>query len=159
MNNIKVNQEKDENIKLLKSQRVIYAQAKNIYKWQLTFTIVVVILLNFLKIFQKDLFAIDITAYIAITSITITLVDLLFLSNLLSKKKTNGAKIQELFDCNIYGLEWNSTNSGEKPENWTIEEALEKYVENPKAPVTNWYHINLDGLTQEQAILRCQQTN
>lgn len=159
MNNIKVNQEKDENIKLLKSQRVIYAQAKNIYKWQLTFTIVIVILLNFLKIFQKDLFAIDITAYIAITSITITVVDLLFLSNLLSKKKTNGAKIQELFDCNIYGLEWNSTNSGEKPENWTIEEALEKYVENPKAPVTNWYHINLDDLTQEQAILRCQQTN
>ena len=159
MNNIKVNQEKDENIKLLKSQRVIYAQAKNIYKWQLTFTIVVVILLNFLKIFQKDLFAFDITGYIAITSITITLVDLLFLSSLLSKKKTNGAKIQELFDCNIYGLEWNSTNSGEKPDNWTIEEALEKYVENPKAPVTNWYHINLDGLTQEQAILRCQQTN
>jgi uncharacterized Tic20 family protein len=99
MNNIKVNQEKDENIKLLKSQRVIYAQAKNIYKWQLTFTIVVVILLNFLKIFQKDLFAFDITGYIAITSITITLVDLLFLSSLLSKKKTYDAAVQS---CNIF---------------------------------------------------------
>ena len=159
MNNIKVNQEKPENLKLLKSQRVIYAQAKNIYKWQLTLTILIVIILNVIKIFQKDLFNADITSYITIVSITITLLDLLFLSNLLSKKKTNAAKIQELFDCNIYGLEWNTTNSGEKPDNWTIEEAIPKYVENHKAPITNWYHIDLNGLSQEEAILRCQKTN
>ncbi|MEC3874657.1 S-4TM family putative pore-forming effector [Chryseobacterium salviniae] len=159
MNNIKVNQEKPENLKLLKSQRVIYYQAKNIYKWQLSLTIIVVIFLNFIKIFQKDLFNEDITAYITIVSVTITLLDLLFFSSLLSKMKTNAAKIQELFDCSIYGLDWNITNSGEKPDNWSIEEALNKYVENPKAPVTNWYHIDLNGLSQKEAILRCQLTN
>ncbi len=159
MNNIKVNQEKPENLKLLKSQRVIYYQAKNIYKWQLSLTIIVVIFLNFIKIFQKDLFNEDITAYITIVSVTITLLDLLFFSSLLSKMKTNAAKIQELFDCSIYGLDWNITNSGEKPDNWSIDEALNKYVENPKAPVTNWYHIDLNGLSQKEAILRCQQTN
>lgn len=56
-------------------------------------------------------------------------------------------------------MEWNETNSGDMPENWVIEEAEKNYVHNPKAPVTNWYHIDLDGLKHEQAILRCQETN
>ena len=76
-----------------------------------------------------------------------------------SKFKTNGAKVQELFDCHVYNMEWNETNSGDKPENWVIEESEKKYVHNPKAPLTNWYHIDLDGLSREQAILRCQETN
>lgn len=159
MNSIKINQELPQNMLLLKAQRVIYANAKKIYQWQLTFTILVVVLLNFLKIFQKDISHIDLTPYIALISVMITLIDLLFLTSYLSKFKTNGAKIQELFDCNIYNMEWNETNSGEKPENWIIEEAEIKYTYNSKAPLKNWYHIDLNGLIPEEAILRCQETN
>jgi SMODS-associating 4TM effector domain len=159
MNAIKVNQELPENMQFLKAQRVIYANAKKIYRWQLTITIGVVVILNFLKLFQKDITRIDLTPYIALFSVTITLVDLLFLTGYLSKHKTNGAKAQELFDCHVFNMEWNETNSGDKPENWIIEEAEKKYVYNPKAPLTNWYHIDLDGLSCEEAILRCQETN
>lgn len=56
-------------------------------------------------------------------------------------------------------MEWNETNSGDKPENWIIEEAENKYRHNPKAPLSNWYHIDIEGLTQQEAILRCQETN
>lgn len=159
MNNIKIDQELPKNMQLLKAQRVIYANAKKIYRWQLTITIVVVVILNFVKLTQKSFTNIDLTPYIALVSVSITLIDLLFLSGYLSKFKTNGAKVQELFDCHIYKLEWNETNSGEKPENWVIEEAEKMYVNNPKAPLNNWYHIELDGLNQEEAILRCQETN
>jgi hypothetical protein len=159
MNAIKTNQELPQNMLLLKAQRVIYANAKKIYRWQLTITIVVVVILNFLKLMQKDFTKIDLTPYIAIVSVSITLIDLLFLSGYLSKFKTNGAKVQELFDCHVYNMEWNETNNGDKPENWVIEEAEKKYVENPKAPLANWYHIDLDNLSQEEAILRCQETN
>ncbi|PWN67676.1 S-4TM family putative pore-forming effector [Chryseobacterium oncorhynchi] len=159
MNNIKIKQELPENLRLLKAQRVIYSQAKNIYKWQLTITILVVILLNFMKIFQKNISSIDLTPYIALVSIIITLIDLLFLSDILSTYKKNAAKTQELFDCSVYNMDWNQTNCGEKPENWIIENASNKYIHNPKAPLTNWYHISLDGLAQEEAILRCQETN
>lgn len=159
MNNIKENQELPQNLLLLKAQRVIYATAKKIYRWQLTVTIIIVVILNFLKLTQKDFTDIDLTPYIALASVSITLFDLLFLSGYLSKFKTNGAKVQELFDCRIYNMEWNETNSGDMPENWVIEEAEKNYVHNPKAPVTNWYHIDLDGLKHEQAILRCQETN
>lgn len=159
MNTIKVNQELPQNMQLLKAQRVIYANAKKIYRWQLTTTIAIVVILNFLKLFQKDIAKIDLTPYIALVSVTITLVDLLFLTGYLSKYKTNGAKVQELFDCHIYNMEWNDTNTGDKPENWVIEEAEKKYVYNSKAPLTNWYHIDLDGLSHEEAILRCQETN
>lgn len=159
MNNIKIDQELPPNMKLLKAQRVIYAKAKCIYRLQLTITIVVVVILNFIKLTQKSFTNIDLTSYIALVSVSITLIDLLFLSGYLSKFKTNGAKVQELFDCHVYKLEWNETNSGEKPENWVIEEAEEMYVYNPKAPLTNWYHIDLEGLNQEEAILRCQETN
>jgi hypothetical protein len=159
MNEIKINQELPQNIQLLKAQRVIYANAKKIYRWQLTFTIVVVVLLNFVKLTQKSFTNIDLTPYIALVSVLITLIDLLFLSGYLSKFKTNGAKVQELFDCHVYKMEWNETNSGDKPENWVIEEAEKMYVYNPQAPLTNWYHIDLNGLNQEEAILRCQETN
>lgn len=159
MNNIKIDQELPQNMQLLKAQRVIYANAKKIYRWQLTITIFVVVILNFVKLTQKSFTNIDLTSYIALVSVSITLIDLLFLSGYLSKFKTYGAKVQELFDCHVYKLEWNETNSGEKPENWVIEGAEEKYVLNPKTPLTNWYHIDLDGLNQEEAILRCQETN
>jgi len=159
MNTIKVNQELPQNMLLLKAQRVIYSNAKKIYRWQLTITIVVVVILNFVKLIQKDFTQIDLTPYIALVSVTITLIDLLFLTGYLSKFKTNGAKVQELFDCNVYNMEWNETNSGDKPENWVIEEAEKKYVHNPRASLTNWYHIDLDGLSHEEAILRCQETN
>ncbi|MCZ8196949.1 MAG: S-4TM family putative pore-forming effector [Flavobacterium sp.] len=159
MNDIKKNQDLPQNMLLLKAQRVIYANAKKIYRWQLTITIIVVVILNFVKLVQKDFINIDLTPYIAIVSVSITLVDLLFLSGYLSKFKTNGAKVQELFDCRIYNMVWNETNSGDMPENWIIEEAEKNYVHNSKAPLTNWYHIDLDGLKHEEAILRCQETN
>lgn len=159
MNDIKTNQELPQNMLLLKAQRVIYANAKKIYRWQLTFTIVIVVVLNFVKLTQKTFTDIDLTPYVALASVSITLIDLLFLSGYLSKFKTNGAKVQELFDCHVYNMEWNETNSGEKPENWVIEEAEKMYVHNSKAPLTNWYHIELDGLNHEEAILRCQETN
>ncbi|QHL86973.1 hypothetical protein GU926_05790 [Nibribacter ruber] len=159
MNNIKINQELPQNLKFLKAQRVIYANAKKIYRWQLTISIVVVVTLNIIKLTQKNFTTIDLTPYIALVSVSVTLFDLLFLSGYLSKFKTNGAKVQELFDCNVYNMEWNETNSGDKPENWIIEEAENKYVHNPKAPLSNWYHIELDGLNQQEAILRCQETN
>jgi hypothetical protein len=159
MNNIKLNQELPQNMKFLKAQRVIYANAKKIYRLQLTITILVVVILNVIKLIQKSFTSIDLTPYIALVSVSITLFDLLFLSGYLSKFKTNGAKVQELFDCNVYDMEWNETNSGDKPENWIIEEAENKYHHNPKAPLSNWYHIELDGLNQQDAVLRCQETN
>lgn len=159
MNDIKINQELPKNMLLLKAQRVIYANAKKIYRWQLTFTIIVVIILNFVKLFQKEFINIDLTPYIALVSVSITLIDLLFLSGYLSKFKTNGAKAQELFDCRVYNMGWNETNSGDFPENSVIEEAEKRYIHNPKAPLNNWYHIDLDGLKHEEAILRCQETN
>lgn len=159
MNYIKEKQELPENLRLLKAQRVIYAEAKNIYRWQLTITIVIVVFLNFGKLLAKNIWDCDITPYVALISVSITLFDLLFLSGYLSKYKTNGAKVQELFDCSIYEMEWNETNSGEKPENSIIEEAEQEYIFNPKATLDNWYHIDLKGLSHEQAVLRCQETN
>lgn len=159
MNDIKINQELPRNMQLLKAQRVIYANAKKIYRWQLSLTIVVVVILNFIKLTQKNFTNIDLTPYIALISVSITLIDLIFLSGYLSSFKTNGAKVQELFDCYVYNMEWNETNSGDKPDNWVIEDAEKRYVYNSKAPLTNWYHIELDNLTQEEAILRCQETN
>lgn len=159
MNDIKTRQESPENMRLLKAQRVIYADAKKIYRWQLSITIIVAVFLNFIKLIAKDVWQADLTAYVALISVGITLFDLLFLSSYLSKFKTNGAKVQELFDCSVYRMEWNETNSGEKPENSVIGVAEEKYLFNPKAALTNWYHIELEGLGHEQAVLRCQETN
>lgn len=159
MNNIKTAQSLPENMRLLKAQRVLYADAKRIYRIQLTITIIIVVILNFVRVIAKQYTYVDLTPYIALISGGITLFDLAFLTGYLSRFKTNAAKVQELFDCNIYKMKWNDTNCGDKPENSIIEEAEKKYIYNSKSPLTNWYHIDLDGLEHQEAVLRCQETN
>ncbi|MDO6435608.1 S-4TM family putative pore-forming effector [Flavitalea sp. BT771] len=85
--------------------------------------------------------------------------DILFFNVYISGLRTNAAKVQELFDCNLFGLSWNGTNSGTKPEAHIIEQNAEKLVPDPKMPLENWYDINLDGLSNERSILLCQETN
>lgn len=83
-----------------------------------------------MKLIQKGLKQVNLTPYILLDSFTITLIDLLFLSGYISKFKTNGVKVQELFNCHVYNMEWNETNSGDKPNGGftTSFELIERFV-------------------------------
>ena len=158
MNSIKSNQDLPENLKLLAAQRAAYERAKHIFTIQIVLTVVFAVLFNFIRLIPKEKIN-GCLPYIISFSILATLIDLLYFTKFISKMKTNAAKVQEQFDCNVYQLPWNKYNCGGKPDKNFIHENYQRYIADPKRPIENWYDIDLTGLSQEKAILLCQETN
>ena len=158
MNNIKTSQDKPENLRLMAAQRVAYQKAKNSFGKQIIFTVIFAVLFNFIRLIPKDKIE-TFLPYIVLFSVTISLADVLYFRGRISKLRTNGAKIQEEFDCNVYELVWNKVNSGSKADKTFINNQVKVYRPNPKSPIENWYDIDLEALSQERAILLCQETN
>jgi hypothetical protein len=158
MNNIKIAQDKPENLRLMAAQRVAYQKAKKSFGKQIIFTVIFAVIFNFIRLIPKDKIE-TFLPYIVLFSVTITLADVLYFLGRISKLRTNGAKIQEEFDCNVYELPWNKINSGNKVDKTFINNQIKDYKPNPKSPIENWYDIDLTGLSQERAILLCQETN
>jgi hypothetical protein len=159
MNAIKHRQNEPINLKYLSAQRVLYARAKKTFGGQVLVTVFISVTLNFLKFVPATLLKFDINPFVGFLSLLICFADILFFNVYISGLRTNAAKVQELFDCNLFDLSWNGTNSGTKPENDIIEENAEKLVPDPNMPLENWYDINLEGLSKERSILLCQETN
>lgn len=158
MNNIKELQDKPENLKLLAAQRVAYARAKTIFGIQLIATVAFAVLFNFVRLTPKEKIA-GCLPYIIVISVLVAIIDLFFFIKFISKMRTNAAKIQEMFDCAIYQLAWNSFNCGSKPDKNFIHENYKRYVADPDKPIQNWYDIPIEELPRENAILLCQETN
>jgi uncharacterized membrane protein YhaH (DUF805 family) len=157
MSEIKNLQNKPENLKYLKAGNVLYTKAKRAFWIQILVTVILTVIFSFLKLIPQENLTIDLNACIGIFSILISLSDILFFNIYVSGLRTSGAKAQEVFDCNVFGLHWNTINSGSKPDSATINESESEYV--PGTPLENWYDIDLEGLSKERAILLCQETN
>lgn len=158
MNNIKTLQDTPENLKLMAAQRVAYQRAKDSFAKQIILTMAFAVLFNFIRLIPKDKIE-SFLPYIVLFSVTVSLVEVLYFLGRISMLRTNGAKIQEEFDCNVYEMRWNKVNSGSKVGKAFINDQVKRYKFNPKSPIENWYDIDLSGLSQERAILLCQETN
>lgn len=159
MNEILQSQNKIENLRYLKAGRVLYSKAKRAFSIQILVTVIITIIFSFLKLIPKESLIFDLNACIGILSILISIADILFFNVYVSGLRTSGAKAQEMFDCNIYDLTWNKINNGSQLEKYEIEENTSKYVSDDKAPLEDWYDINLGELSKERSILLCQETN
>ncbi|SHN24974.1 S-4TM family putative pore-forming effector [Chitinophaga sp. CF418] len=158
MNNIKELQNRPENIRLLAAQRQLYIKAKNAFAVQVVLTVLSVVVLNFLKLIPQEKIPFD-TAWFALLASVVAIIDLSVFIGYISNMRTRAAKIQELFDCRIYGLQWNKFNAGSQPEKTDIKNNADQYRPNPYSPLKDWYNIDLDGLPQESAIIVCQEIN
>jgi hypothetical protein len=159
MNDILKLQNIPENLRYLKASRVLYNRAKRAFGIQILVTVGISIIFSFLKLIPKESLTFDLNACIGIGAILISIAEILFFNVYVSGLRTSGAKAQETFDCNIYGLPWNSINSGSQLEQYVIKESNSEYIFDEKAPLDNWYDIDLKGLSKERAILLCQETN
>jgi hypothetical protein len=159
MNDILHSQNKPENLKYLKASSVLYTKAKRAFGIQVFVSVIITVTFSFLKLIPAEKLIFNLNACIGIGSVIIAFADILFFNFYVSGFRTSGAKAQEMFDCNIYELNWNEINTGSKPENYVINGSASEYALDPKAPITNWYDIDLNGLSRERAILLCQETN
>ena len=158
MNNIKELQNKPENVMLLAAQRQLYNKAKNAFAVQVALTVIAVIGLNFLKLIPKEKVPFD-TGWFALLAVVVAIIDLSVFVVYISNMRTTAAKIQELFDCRLYGLQWNKFNAGSQPEKADIRNNADEYKVNHNSPLKDWYDIDLEGLPQEKAIILCQEIN
>lgn len=156
MNHILENQNNDENLQLLAAQRQIYSDAKLLQVIEIILTIPLVVLFAWVSNRNPDL-----TVYNAIYAFFILIADLLYFEPKIKNLKERAARIQELFDCNLFKLRWNNSMAGEKPDEDEINFSAQKYINKQKdfSVLKNWYSKEIGDLPLEIARLGCQKTN
>lgn len=155
MNKIADEQNEKKSIERLFVQRKIYSQAKIIFYIRLILALLIALVGPILAVSfpaQKHI--------IALSSLIYLLIEFL-LKNIEANKKTTAARIQELFDTEVFDINWNETIVGAKPSLEVINKNLIGVTEEDfkKANIENWYPIKIKELPQNLAILICQRSN
>lgn len=140
----------------LGAQRQLYARGKWIFVAQIILSVPIAILTGVLSIWHPNL-----QSAFALWAITVTVCDVAWLAPWQNKLRDQAAKIQEIFDCEVLQLEWNTVKAGEKPDPELIIEQSNKYKTwSHKMPsILNWYSIEADQLPLWVGRIACQRSN
>lgn len=167
MQTINSRQNTPESIKKLLAQKQVYTDAKKLQGWYLFLSIPVIMALNLLlkplllsEVVMEG-WSFNLTNSIALLALSLTLFELLYLKPTIAKLKEKAAKIQESFDCFVYGLEWNSVMCGEVVCDAEVDLYSRKFVDK-KGNVNNyydWYTPDISQLDKNQSMLACQKEN
>lgn len=149
-------QELPEHILLLAAQRSLYSRAKNIIGLQMVLSIPVAICAVVTTIMRPEL-----KGYIAIWGILVLVFDLFVFTPWVKKLRDNAARIQELFDIKVFGMDWNQISVGKKPEPELIHEEAQKHglEEEKVACLRKWYPVVIDTVPEIFGVIICQRSN
>lgn len=142
-------------IERLAAQRFIYSSAKRTQSLQLILTIPLTILLSLLSLFFPL-----ITPWQAIYGLAVVLLESV-LDAYQRNLRQQAAKIQELFDCDVLGLQWNELEIGSKPDVELVIESHNSFVQKGGNldKLSNWYPSIVGDLPIHLARLVCQRTS
>lgn len=149
-------QEMPENIELLAAQRNIYSRAKNIIGLQMMLSVPVALCAAVTTIVNPEL-----KGYMALWGTLVVVFDLFVFTPWVKKLRDNAARIQELFDTKVLGLDWNEISVGKKPDPELVHEEAKKHgMEEEKiAGLRNWYPTVIDKVPEICGIVICQRSN
>jgi hypothetical protein len=149
-------QEFPENIELLAAQRNLYSRAKNIIGLQIMLSVPVAICAAVTTIVKPEL-----KGYMALWGILVVVFDLFVFTPWVKKLRDSAARIQELFDTKVLGLDWNEISVGKKPEPELVHEEARKYglKEENIAGLRQWYPIIIDEVPEIFGIIISQRSN
>lgn len=83
--------------------------------------------------------------------------DILLLDRIQNNRKRIGAKTQELFDCDVFGLTWNGLRCSPKPETEVLNDAADKQLKIADiSKYRDWYPVEVGRLPLPLARLICQ---
>jgi len=84
----------------------------------------------------------------------------IFVSDIKIKRQQTAASVQQLFDIEVFQLEWDKKLFGIQPDlNSTIAEKSEKILYKERRSLTDWYPAKSASLPLNEAILCCQKEN
>ncbi|ALF88738.1 MULTISPECIES: S-4TM family putative pore-forming effector [Ralstonia solanacearum species complex] len=149
-------QDLPENIELLAAQRNLYSRAKNIIGLQMVLSGPVAICAAITTIVRPDL-----KGYVALWGILAVVFDLFVFTPWVKKLRDSAARVQELFDTRVLGLDWNEISVGKKPEPELIHEEAKKYGvgEEKRASLKNWYPLIIDKVPEIFGVIISQRSN
>lgn len=161
MNSIYLDQNVPENIRLICSFRESYYLAKKILLIQIYITVLLTVCFSTVK-FLFTLIKIDIAVYAGLYSLLVFIIDFFILQPRISKYRTEGAKLQEEFDHNVFKFQWNKMITGDHVEREIVSLRHLDYLKRVNGDLEkcqDWYPEEYKFLEINQAILSCQKTS
>ena len=153
MNDIIVKENLQFNIDRLDAQRHLYVIVKRYTFASLFLCVIVPILTSFAKVIFPG---VEPIIKGAIVYSFATLFVKQFLSSRASSLRNLAARIQQLFDCELFDLSWNEPLCGKKPQPEEIHDA--KTGKN-LTKLNNWYEPVIGQLPQKYGVIVCMRTN
>ncbi|EKU97032.1 hypothetical protein Lepto7375DRAFT_1071 [Leptolyngbya sp. PCC 7375] len=156
MNSIPEQQNQPQQLEQLGSFSQLYLQAKRMLTLNTILSVPMVIVWAFLVAVWSSL-----EVYAALWGITVTLLGVLVITPRQKKLQATAAQVQQLFDCELFQLDWNDFNVGSPPPPEIIIQANQQYIRRVKTydRLKDWYDPAIKPLPLELARLVCQRTN
>lgn len=153
-NNIVKLENKQEHINQLKAVRHLYTKAGYYATLYMIFCAIVPVIISVARLFicSEAHFILNLMMAYGV----VALVAGFILESKTIKHRNMAAKIQQLFDSEVFGLEWESYLWGAKP---SLEDINDNIGNLPNEGIDNWYDPQVDDLSRMEAILVCQRTN
>ena len=152
-NDIVTKQNEQSFLDRLAAQRHLYSKAKRLSAFMFISCVLIPVALAITKVvFPNCTFLLRL---IVVYSFVATLIRKL-LKNRSVYYKTLAAKIQQMFDCDLFGLDWNKALCGARPK---PEEMLKYLKEASYDKLENWYNVIVSELPKSIGALVCMRTN
>ncbi len=145
-------QNSEQSLRYIAAWSQLYGYAKIIAAWQFWLAVPGALAMSVCALIWPD-------AKVVTTPLALFFgwVDLLFLDPIQNERKKIAAKTQELFDCELFKLEWNNLRCSPKPDSETINEAAEEFKKsNDTAKHPDWYPTEVKRVPLALARLICQ---
>jgi hypothetical protein len=146
----------DRQLLRLAAASAVYAHGKQILGLQATLTVLGGFMSPIAVAISPQL-----KVWAAFYAFSVALLDALVLERLQSDRRQTGAKIQELFDCDLFHLPWRRLVAGEPPTPEVVTEEGSDYKRSHKdlSHIRDWYSPAVSRLSLPLARLVCQRTN
>lgn len=145
-------QNTDGAIRLIAAWSHLYGHAKTVAGWQFLLSVAAALAMSMIGLKWPE-------GKLVTTPLSLVFgwIDILLLDSIQSARKRIGARTQELFDCEVFGLPWNAVRCSPKPETEILHEAAEEQMR--IADLTkyqDWYPVEVGRLPLPLARLICQ---
>ncbi len=149
-------QNAEPQVNLLAAASHVYGTAKRLMAFQLIITVPAALVSSILMSWKPDL-----KIWLTCFSISVTLLDALWLSRALNQLKREGALIQQMFDCALFELPWRPLRCGRKVDSEDILDSSRRHNANAgdRAQIYNWYPSVAGEIPLPLARLICQRAS
>lgn len=153
MKQISSKQNLSRNIERLAAQRYFYSRAKKLSVVQITLAVLISFVGFFFHIFGMEV------QLIAFLGIFVSFLNIGLLERLQNSSRRNAADIQEEFDCDVLGLEWNAVLVPYRPAVEVVKERARSAKSESDSSLKNWYPTVVDSVKIHQSRVICQRIN